>query len=188
MSNELSPRPLSDSAVRVLLAVNGLLLALLFGYVGYIRFNMPDRYVVHQTTFGRPDQWIVNEGGGGWYLLPLFASVFAAVLIALALLEPRLRLHRFGMQQRARFVALPESRQWPLIRSVMLFTLTIAAIDTVVLAAVQAAIFGAGQSIPKVPAEWVVGAAILIYPLIGLPWMLVLRRHLTRALAEPSKS
>lgn len=187
MSDQKNPQPLADRAVRALLGINAVLLALLYGYVIYVQGTAPERYVVHHTTTGRPDRWVLNDGGA-WYVLPLFATVFGGLLVAFALLEPRLRLHRFGMQQRAKFAALPQPQQWPLVRSVVLFILAIAAIDTLVLAAVQVSIYGTGQTLPQIPAEWVVGVAIALYPLVGLPWLLVLRGHLTRALAGSPKS
>jgi hypothetical protein len=63
-----------------------------------------------------------------------------------------------------------------------------AAVNTLILGAVQVSIFGGGGTMPKVPPEWMVGAAIALYPLVALPWFMVLRGHLQRALTDAPKA
>jgi len=187
MNDEQTMRPLTDRAVRALVAINCAVLALLIGYVIVIFARAPDSFAVHFAIAGVPDQWVDSERET-WFLLPICALVTGVGLIALALLEPRLRLHLIGLPQRARFEALPPARQRPLIREVMLFILTIALVDTLVLGAFEVTMVGLGQTPPETPTRWLTGAAIALYLLICVSWLLVLRQHLVRALAEPASN
>ncbi|MBN2360858.1 MAG: hypothetical protein JXR83_15490 [Deltaproteobacteria bacterium] len=175
------PIVVHDLSVKALVIANAALLTALLAYVGVSLARAPERIPVHYRTVGDADRWI-SADPAQWLPLPACALLTGLILIALALLLPRLRLYRYGMPHHQQFMALPWPRQVPVIRSMVLLTLAIALINTAVLAALELAIFGSGTAAPRVPDSLVVALSLLLYPLVVIPWWVVMRRQLAQAL------
>jgi hypothetical protein len=175
--------PVHNRVVWALASANALLVGALAGYAGVVSARQPHDVPAHDTLGGEADVWVDN-GPDPLLILPVLALLLAALLVTTALLLPRLRLYRFGLPQRARFMALPWPQQVPLVRSLVLLILAIALVSTTVIGVLVVTVFspGTGELLP--PDPLVVGLLSLSYWVVIVPWLFVLRRHLTEALTR----
>lgn len=129
-------------ATRFVLKANLLALgAYLVLAAGWYRV-LPDRVPMHFDATGRPDAYGPGDSLA-WFLLPVLAVVVDGMLVAFALMMPRVPLRRINVPFRDRLHGLPAEALAPVRDAVSRMLLAVGVLVTLLFAAIQWVVFRA---------------------------------------------
>ncbi|MDY0004393.1 MAG: DUF1648 domain-containing protein [Polyangia bacterium] len=144
-----------------LVAVNIVLVGASFALAAAWSAKLPARHPVHWNAAGQPDRWVA-AGSCEWYVLPIVAAALAALLVALALLMPRIPLSMWNMPRKEQFMALPREAKESVATWLVRWLLDVSSMNTILMILIQFLMYRSivgGRSV----ASWGLGLVGLLY-------------------------
>lgn len=157
--------------------VFGLVAANVIAVIGAFVFSvitamqLPARYPSHFNAAGQPDRWS-EAGGAGWYFMPFFALGMAAVMVALALLLPRIPMSLVNIPRKEQFLRLSVAERTPIIQYLIRYLLWLSLADTLLFVSIQWMMYRSAVD-ARVGGSWIIIAVTSTIYIVGMIWGIV---------------
>jgi uncharacterized membrane protein len=149
-----------------------------FVFAAVTAMDLPARYPSHFNAAGQPDRW--SEAGGiGWYAMPIFAAALAAVMVALALLLPRIPMSLVNVPRKEQFLRLSTAERTPILQFLIRYLLWLSAADTLLFIAIHWMMYRSALD-ARVGGNWLVLAAATAVYSVLLVWGIVRTYRMVR--------
>lgn len=158
--------PMSIDRYRLL---NLVLLAALFAGSAWAYPRLPGRIPMHFDLSGQPDRW-AERSLFNWFLLPVFTAVLALFLHWIAGVAAR-NPHTWNVPDKGRFLAMSPGARAPIVARMQAFVAFVSVVVTLLMSAIQFAIFQAATEREPEPSAWmlgVIGVTVAVILVCGL--------------------
>lgn len=119
-----------------LVAANVVAVVGAFVFAAVTAMQLPARYPSHFNAAGQPDRWS-EAGGEEWYFMPIFALGMAALMVALALVLPRIPMGLVNIPRKEQFLRLSLAERTPIMQYLIRFLLWLSLADTLLFVSIQ---------------------------------------------------